>query len=156
MIILGKGFVGSRFQKAFSESQSADCADVSANVYFDFNNQNTWTNLPPSKQVLITFPLKDLEQTKAFYEEYLKQAEQVFILSTAKCYKVTNPDEIVNEKTPLSSTVRNQCEEFLRFKGATILPLGLIHGDERSIEKWLREGRIKNGNKLVVNYKKNS
>ena len=148
-LILGQGFVGSHFKKAQPQALCADRIEGQAEFFFDFENEKTWDKLPEAESILITFKIENLELCQKFYRSILAKASKVFILATAKCYQVAIPDGLVNEESRLHDSPRNRCEEWLRLQGCTILPLGLIHGAERSIEKWLRERRIKNGRKMV-------
>lgn len=151
-LVLGKGFCGSRFCESEANSLGTSHIKGDGELYFDLNDRDSWQNLPacPSK-VLLTFKVLDLLLIQDFYQEYLHQAQQVIVIGSVAVYQVKFPNETISEATEIDfdKHPRAHCEEFLRSKGATILHSGLIWGYERSFEKWLNSGRIKNASKLI-------
>ena len=95
-----------------------------------------------------------MEQVRQFYDEVLNRAKKVVVYSTISVYKVSVPNAMVDERSELSGkllSVQHQIlgEEFLKNKGAIILTLAGICGDERSPRSWIEKGYITNGAELV-------
>jgi hypothetical protein len=146
-IIFGNGYCGGYFKSILN---GAACTELqqptqAENIYFDFNNESTWKNLPDFDRCIITFKMNDPLKASAFSE--LLNSKRVIILSSARCLVNSSSNEVIDEKKPLNNSLRNQCES--EFPQASILHLGLIWGPGREPQRWIKEKRIKNGNKLI-------
>lgn len=147
-IIFGHGFCGSRLSSILENSSSTEIPEkCSTNLIpFDFNDSDTWSNLPDFDSAIITFKMENLSQSEKLAN--LLKDRKVIILSSARNLKNSSPAQIIDENTPLADNQRVKCESYFE-KHAVILYLGLIWGDNRHPKKWLEEGRIKNGKKII-------
>jgi hypothetical protein len=146
--IIGNGFCGKRLHAAIPGSAITDLPSLATGrtIPFDYTNPSHWPLLDSFSTIIFTAKIDDLDAAKDLAQKI--KNKKVILLSTAKAFANIKPDGTISEKTPLSQSPRNQAEQtFTSF--ATILHLGLIYGEERSLEKWLHSGKIKNGLKLV-------
>ena len=151
-LVLGAGFTGSRFLASEENSIGTSHVEGGDCLYFDLAVRSSWGNLPTCpKKVFITFKMLDLSLVEDFYRDYLCEAEQIVVLGSAAVYRVDFSGQEITECSAVDfkKHARALCEDFLESRGAVILQSSLIWGYERSFEKWLRSGRIKNGLKLV-------
>lgn len=147
-IIFGHGFCGSRLASIIDNATSTEIPDKcdSSLVPFDFNDSNTWKNLPDFDSAVITFKMENQSQSEKFAD--LLKNKKVVILSSARNLKNSVPNQEIDEEFPLADNDRVICENYFE-KNAVILYLGLIWGDNRQPQKWLQEGRVKNGKKII-------
>ena len=147
-IIFGHGFCGSRLTSIIDNVTSTEIPEnCDTNlVPFDFNDSGTWKNLPDFDKAVITFKMENLCQSEKFAD--LLNNKKVVILSSARNLKNSVPNQEIDEEFPLADNNRVKCESYFETH-AVILYLGLIWGDNRQPQKWLQEGRIKNGNKII-------
>ena len=166
VVILGCGWAGSRLKRQLLDSGYSRIISTlrnpppeGSNIQLDLSDRNTWANLPDLTEALViwTFPAKPLELVKEFYTDVLKGVKKIVVYSTASVYKVSVPNETIDETSELSGKLLSgesaepqiQGEEFLRDKGAIILTLTGICGDERNPKTWIEKGYIRNGVQLV-------
>ena len=146
-LIIGYGFTGRSLHKLLPK---ADIADIkppnSAIMKFDCNNQDYWNILASYDAVVFTCELSSIEDSSKLAS--ILKSKKIIILSTAKSYKVDKVNELITESSPLNANHRTKSEEAF-INTADILCLALIWGYERSPEKWLKSGKITNGNKFV-------
>lgn len=147
-IIFGHGFCGSRLSSILENSSSTEIPEKCPTnlIPFDFNDSDTWSNLPDFDSAIITFKMENLSQSEKLAN--LLKDRKVIILSSARNLKNITPAQTIDENTPLADNQRVKCESFFE-KHAVILYLGLIWGVNRHPKKWLEEGRIKNGKKII-------
>ncbi|MCM8532920.1 MAG: hypothetical protein NE330_17255 [Lentisphaeraceae bacterium] len=147
-LIIGNGFCGSRLKSVIPNSAVAELPKHASDdcIPFDLIDEKDWTVFSKYQNIIITCKLENkdlaLKLSAALKNKF------VLILSTAKAFVVSTSNEVINETFPLEINSRNTAENyFLEF--SSILHLGLIWGEERQPKKWLKQKRIKNGNKLV-------
>jgi len=147
-LIFGEGYTGSRLKKLIPNSRSTELPELCTGdqIPFDFNASHTWSNLPDFDQAIITFKMADKNLAERFAT--LLKDRKTILLSSARNLKNSKADEIISEQSPLKNSARSQAESFFE-QQAIFLYLGLIWGPERLPEKWISEGRIKNGNKFI-------
>ncbi len=148
-LIFGNGYTGSRLAKLIPNASCTELPQLCHSeelIPFDFNDTDTWKNLPEFDQAVITFKMTDEKLGKKFSQ--LLKGKKSILLSSARNLQNSTPDEIISEKTPLKNCSRTKAESFFEDK-ATILYLGLIWGPERLPEKWITEKRIKNSSKFI-------
>ena len=167
ILILGGGFVGSRFSDYLSnfnfqiyethrnlENYSKSTKPKIEYIEFDLSNKNTWSNLPEDVSlVLITLALPNLEVTKDFYEFYLKKhASKIICYGTTSRYTApagSAPHPTIDETCPENlESPRTQAEEYLRSVGSCNLILSGIYGQARQPREWLIRF-IKVSNKFI-------
>jgi len=155
VLILGGGWVGSRAANHLAELgadvtvtyrdldgmsrkqgyfQPAQLSPAVARTRFELECEASWANLPQPDElsdVLVTFPLTKLDDALAFHDAYLSRVRNRLICSSTSVYQVDAPNTLVTEETPLKpDTARGHAEEALRLRGATLLALGGIFGDQ--------------------------
>ena len=129
----------------------ADTADIApkddSTIHLDYRDEKSWSLF--NKYCYIVFTCKlNCPQSAERLSQKLKHKKKIILLSTAKAFTTSTAGETINENFRLDASLRNSAEsQFLPF--ASILHLGLIWGQNRIAEKWLKSGKIKNGNKLV-------
>lgn len=154
-IVLGKGYVGKNFcstyPKAFSTIRKLGLSKNE--FYFDLYDKNSWKNLPDVKNVLWTFPVAiksyEVQHALDFYDYYCTNKNTI-ILSSTSAFLVENPDQDVDENTPINlDNIRFHTEEELRKKGACLFYLAGIFGPERSPLNWYLNQRVQDPNKYL-------
>jgi len=156
VLVLGAGWVGSRLAQSL---QSDDLPVIVTNrpgtdaqskppyfrpveltcppfqrADFDLSAPETWAALPPPESLgaaIITFPVTEVPTVSAFWEAYLGKVPNVLAFSTTSVYQVDTPGQTVDEATPLKGP-RAEAEEYMRQRGATILTIAGIFGDQRT------------------------
>lgn len=154
LLILGAGYVGRQLLAAAPNALGTRRTDASLGpreFVFDLANPATWEHLDAAQRhVVWTFPATPPDLVERFFEAKLKQAASLIVLGSTSAYKVTRPDQLIDEDAPLDlSQPRVVGEEWLRTQGATILQLAGIFGPAREPVDWLKKGLIKNGLKRV-------
>ena len=147
-LIFGCGYTGRRLKELIPEAMATELPSLCTNelIPFDFNDTDTWKNIPKFDQAVITFKMTNESLAKQF-AKFLK-GKKVILLSSAGNLQNSSPDEIISEDNKLKECPRAKAES--HFKNlAAIMHLGLIWGPERMPEKWISAGRIKNGNKFI-------
>ena len=147
-LIFGCGYTGSRLKELIPEAMATELPNLRTDEHipFDFNDTETWNNIPDFDQAVITFKMTDETLAKKF--AILLKGKKVILLSSAGNLQNTTPDEIISENNPLKECPRAQAEGCFKAQ-VTILYLGLIWGPGRMPEKWIAAGRIKNGSKYI-------
>lgn len=146
-LIVGYGFTGKKLHQLLPEADVADISPCGPEVIqFDYNNPDDWHILKSYDYVIFTCELKSVEASTKIAA--ILDSKKVVILSTAKTFVNYIANEVITEESPLTNCPRCQSEEVF-VNSADILCLALIWGYERSPEKWLKSGRIANGNKYV-------
>ena len=160
VLILGAGWVGSRLAQSLVESGSdvfvtnrpgtdmqskppyfrpVEVACPPANrIGFDLGEEATWEALPPPESigaVIVTFSLN--KTPELFWDRYLSRvgggSAPILVYSTTSVYRVDLPGQDVDEDTPLRDEVpRATAETFLQERGATVLTIAGIFGDQRT------------------------
>ena len=150
VIILGNGFVAKALNKLYPQAFIFGNQPTDIN-FFEFLDEKTWSGLPKKSSLcIITLKLTSLQQTNKIYHNILAKYSKIIILSSTGTYKIKQPNQTIDESCPRDkSQIRVICEDYLLKKGAMILCLPLIYGYERNLKKWLKQGRIQNGNKLI-------
>ena len=124
----------------FRPLELIDCATeprpCATRCEFDLAEPSTWEGLPAAETlagVVVTFPMVSPE---AFWDSYLNQVAElgkpVLCYSTTSVYQVDTPGQLVDEETPLRVTPRVEGEEYVQSRGATILTISGIFGDQRT------------------------
>jgi len=190
VLVLGCGWVGSRLclqrdpsrfiATTRSVEKLSELTAVGINaVQFDLQVEETWSNLPPKSDIeatVITFELlgTQLPQLSRLWDTYVATDRPIICLGTSSCFQSGGYDSIVDETAPLtgksvtgkSLLERVKGEEWILAKGATVLHLSGIVGDEetnsslagdlmrvcgpsRSIKSFISKGYIKNGLRLL-------
>ena len=150
-LVLGKGYVGKAFCKDNPTAiGTRRKVTGSGTPSFDLENSCTWKNIPPAENVIWTFPATSLAKIETFYEERLKNCQNLIVLASTSRYIVKRQKERIDENSELDkSLLRVQGEEFLKSKGATVVALAGIYGPDRDPVSWLYKGLIKNPNKML-------
>ena len=190
VLVLGGGWVGSRLclrdsSKFITTARSVEklselISTVGINaVQFDLQKEETWSNLPPKSDIeatIITFELlgTHLPQLNRLWETHLATDRPIICLGTSSCFQSGGYDSIVDETAPLTGksviglplTDRVKGEEWILARGATVLHLSGIFGDEetnggvagnhvsgygppRTVKSFLSKGYFKNGFTLL-------
>ncbi|MCM8537979.1 MAG: hypothetical protein NE334_18700 [Lentisphaeraceae bacterium] len=147
-LIIGNGFCGAYLNKALPSSDIAELPEkaVEGTIPFDLRDESQWSLFYDYKNIIITCKI-DTESLGKKLALFLNK-KFVIVLSTAKAFTVSKINEFINEASKLEKNLRNLAEAHFE-KNANILHLGLIWGGNRQPQKWLEQGRIKNGNKMV-------
>jgi len=179
VLVLGAGWVGSRLANQLHErgyavhaSNRPSTDPSSKDEYFrpvplpaavsrhafDMGDASTWSVLPPPSQlraVVITFPLT-LPPVDEFWSQYLAHVPSVVCYSSTSVYQVDVPGQTIDESNALKQTPRAQAEAFLQERGATVLTIAGIFGEERGprgvcscLSAYLGAGGVPNGRKSV-------
>ena len=184
ILVLGGGWTGTRLcrldtSRFITTTRTAEkLSELTAMginaVQFDLQKEETWSNLPPKSDIeatVITFAILDtqLPELKRLWETHLATDRPIICFGTSSCFQGDNNHEsIVNETAPLTGistrgtplTDRVKGEEWILAKGATVLHLSGIVGDEeegeysgygppRTIKSFLSKGYLRNGLKLI-------
>jgi len=103
---------------------------------FDLSEPSTWDNLPGPESLagaVVTFPMVS---TEGFWDAYLSKVaalgRPVLVYSSTSVYRVDTPGQTVDERTPLRETPRALGELYMQDRGATILTISGIFGDQRT------------------------
>lgn len=159
VLILGGGWVGSRAANHIAQLgaevtvtyrdlgglsakpayfQPVELSAAVGRTRFELECRESWDNLPPPEElsdVIVTFPFAEAAAALAFHERYLCRARNVVLCSSTSIYQVAHPHALVTEETPLKpDTARGHAEEGLRKRGATLLALGGIFGDQAAAD----------------------
>lgn len=155
LTILGAGYVGRALQRRFPDAAATRRRPDAGELLFrfDLDDPDSW-DLPPLSgcAVVWTFPAAPLDRVQAFHDRRLRDAAAVIVLGSTSAYRVTDAGQAptVTEDSPLDlSQPRVAGEEWLRGQGVTVLQLAGIIGPGRDPEQWLRQGRIRDGAKIV-------
>jgi len=186
VLVLGAGWVGSRVAQSLLddgmpavvtnrpgtdvsskppyfrpiELPAPPCSPSACRREFDLNDKSTWANLPAASEVaaaIVTFPMVTPEP---FWDAYLGDVaaagKPVLCYSTTSVYRVDVPGQTVDEATPLRETPRASGEGFVQERGATVLTISGIFGDQRTpraictcLSTYTSSGGALNGNKRV-------
>jgi len=193
VLVLGGGWVGSRIclrdpSKFITTARSVEkLSELNTRVnavHFDLLKEETWSNLPPKSDIeatIITFALSEthLPHLSKLWETHLATINPVICLGTSSCFHSAGYDSVVDETAPLTGYSvtglpqidRVKGEEWILARGATILHLSGIFGNEethhrdsvggkarnqtdgygppRTIKSFLSKGYYKNGFKLL-------
>jgi len=105
--------------------------------------------------VVVTFPLVGAD-AEPFWDAYLSRAPNVVCYSTTSVYQVDTPGQRVDERTPLRATPRASAESYAQERGATVLTISGIFGDQRTpraictcLSTYTSAGGALNGRKRV-------
>ena len=147
-LIFGKGYCGRYLKPLLANAQCAELPDLKddEDIPFDFNDTNTWEQLTGFDTYVFTLKMENTKNAARLAQ--LTQGSQRIILSSARCFGNSLPDQLIDETTPIKNTLRNQCES-LFLPNACLMHLGLIWGKDREPQTWLKEGRIRNGQKFI-------
>jgi len=182
VLILGAGWVGSRLAQSLLDDDvpvivtnrpgtkpdqkppyfrpvDVECPPAER-LEFDLNDEATWELLPPSESlgaVIVTFPMATPD---AFWDAYLgavaENGRPVLCYSTTSVYRVDTPGQLVDEHTPLRETARAAGERYIQERGATVLTISGIFGDQRTpraictcLSTYTQSGGALNGRKRV-------
>ncbi|CAH1269188.1 Hypp4119 [Branchiostoma lanceolatum] len=130
-------------------------------VQFVLENEETWRNLPMEVDgVVWTLPAKPLSQVQRLHDAYLHsildEKKPVIVYGSTSRYHVDEAHQWVDEKTKKTQKEdsREEGEDFLQEKGATVLVLAGIwgeskNGQSRHPKSWFEKGYIKNFNKFL-------
>ncbi len=153
-LILGNGYIGSALSFSLTEAQythsSPEKATQNTAIYFNLSDPGSWKNIPAAKTVIWTFPAAPVELVEAFYQNHLKNCENLLVYASTSCYQFSGLDSLVTEQNHLDyQKPRVAGEEYLRQQNAAILVLSGIYGPQREPVNWLRKGRIRSFDKVV-------
>ena len=151
VLILGKGYTGTRLKKAIGASLITTRNPSSEDdIYFKLEDVDSWANLPSGKQVIWTFACVNSDLENKFFHFLNDRSTNVYIYSTSSVYLHEYDQQHIDEESPLDlQRPRTVAEEAYRSAGANILTLCGIYGPDRTPENWLKKGLIKNVNKHV-------
>lgn len=147
-VIFGCGFTGTQLSKFLPEALCTELPELcsESQIPFDFKDIETWKNIPHFDQAVVTFKMTDTGLAKQFSK--LLEGKKTIILSSARNFSNSEINELISEKNPLKSNPRSMAEAQFTNQAVTLY-LGLIWGYSRNPAKWISEGRIKNGEKLI-------
>ena len=149
--IIGSGYLGLRFKKFFTPSVSTNLPELIEidQVPFDFS-ETDFKKLPAADTLIITCSIEHLgERAKDFAQFSRHQYKHIILISSASLFHVTQANQSITEETPLIVSPRVDAESCF-FDFAFILNCGLLWDkQERQPKRWLEQGSIKNGNKLI-------
>lgn len=189
ILVLGGGWVGSRIclrdrsrfittTRSVQKLSELSAMGINA-VQFDLQKEETWSNLPPKSDVeatIFTFNIlaTHVHELERLWEKHISTHRPVLCFGTTSIFYRSDDDfeSIVNESAPLTGkswftgaplTDRVNGEEWILGKGATILHLSGITGDEenesggnsagygppRNVRHYILMGYVQNGLKLV-------
>ncbi|XP_035679696.1 uncharacterized protein LOC118418013 isoform X1 [Branchiostoma floridae] len=157
VLVVGAGFVGSSLATSLrSEGVQVYCTrrqeGGEGTVQFVLEEEETWGNLPREVDgVVWTLPARPFSQVRRFYDTYLQSIldskKPVIVYGTTGRYQVEEEHQWVDEKTKYGQTAsgREEGEDFLQEKGATVLVLAGIWGESktgetRSLKSWIEKG----------------
>ena len=124
----------------FRPLELPDCATeprpCATRCEFDLNEPSTWEGLPAASSisgVIVTFPMVS---PQSFWDSYLAKVSDlgrpILCYSTTSVYQVDTPGQVVDEETPLRETPRTVGEQYVQDRGATVLTISGIFGDQRT------------------------
>jgi hypothetical protein len=146
LLVLGAGWIGEALVERHPGSVGTHRQGPRR---FDLGDEATWDALPALDATVWTFPAAPPGQAVRLYESKLAGRPCV-VLGSTSAYAVESPEATVDEASPLDlSQPRVRGEEALRARGAMVLHLAGLWGPGRDPERWLVEGRIRNGAKRV-------
>lgn len=161
IIVAGLGFTASKLIP-FLMSKGYEVVSTSRNpeknphkdlgikiIHFDFQDPNTYKNLPSNHDMIITFAMSDFDSTIKL-SNYCKTDDVRIkvILGTTSSFKCESGVITESSEKNLES-LRVKCENYLKEQGAVLLNLSGIYGYEKNPFNWLNKGLIKNSNKTV-------
>jgi len=151
-LILGEGYTGTSLRslllKNYPQAQVHGTRRQNAKINFELEREDTWKNLPESKNILWMFAGEDKEMARRLFRQKFRNS-QVVVVSTTSHFLFEDDSE-VNEQTPIDLQLpRAQAEEALREEGAVILHAAGIYGVNRNPLDWYRKGRIADLNKYL-------
>ncbi|XP_066288658.1 uncharacterized protein [Branchiostoma lanceolatum] len=157
VLIIGAGFVGSSLAASLQSSGVQVCCTrrqkgEEGTVQFVLEDEETWRNLPKEVDgVVWTLPAKPLSQVQRLHDAYLHsildEKKPVIVYGSTSRYQVDEAHQWVDEKTKKTQKEdsREEGEDFLQEKGATVLVLAGIWGESksgqlRSPKSWIEKG----------------
>ncbi|XP_019640414.1 PREDICTED: uncharacterized protein LOC109482153 [Branchiostoma belcheri] len=168
VLIIGSGFVGSSLAASLkSAGVQVYCTrrqrgeEGTGTSQFVLEEEETWRNLPEEVDgVVWTLPARPLSQVQRFYDVYLQSildlGKPVIVYGTIGRYHVEEEHQWVDEKTRYKQTEsgREEGENFLQEKGATVLVLAAIwgeskNGETRGLKAWIKKGYIQAVDKFL-------
>ncbi|XP_078607671.1 uncharacterized protein LOC144879776 isoform X2 [Branchiostoma floridae x Branchiostoma japonicum] len=179
VLVIGAGFVGSSLATSLrSEGVQVCCTrrqeggegtvqfvleeeGGEGTVQFVLEEEETWGNLPKEVDgVVWTLPARPLSQVQRLYDAYLHSIldskKPVIVYGSTSRYQVEEVHQWVDEKTKKiqKEGSREEGEDFLQEKGATVLVLAGIwgeskNGQSRQPKSWFEKGYIKNVDKFL-------
>ncbi|XP_066288657.1 uncharacterized protein [Branchiostoma lanceolatum] len=182
VLIIGAGFVGSSLAASLQSSGVQVCCTrrqkveegtvqnveegtvqkgEEGTVQFVLEDEETWRNLPKEVDgVVWTLPAKPLSQVQRLHDAYLHsildEKKPVIVYGSTSRYQVDEAHQWVDEKTKKTQKEdsREEGEDFLQEKGATVLVLAGLwgeskNGQSRHPKSWFEKGYIKNVNKFL-------
>jgi len=134
ILILGYGYAGhgvdQELEKAEYDVQVFRTSRTKAeHIHFDFENPDTWENIPEVDGTIWTFPAKNLETLKAFLKDYGKRLGKIVIVGSTGHFVSTKEDEIVDERHSRDTTVpRVVCENYIVSQQGVLVCSAGIYG----------------------------
>lgn len=118
-------------------------------IQFDYQEPNTYKNLPYNHDFIATFAMDNLDAVIKL-SNYCKTDDIriKIVLGTTSSFIASEGTITESSEKNLNSN-RVKCENYLKEQGSNLLNLSGIYGYERSPYNWLNKGLIKNSNKRV-------
>ena len=147
VVILGGGYIGKTLSQRLQDTVMT-YRSGSGDIFFSFDDERSWNNLPQADIAIITFPLLEFSLLKKFKKKCLDKYSKIFLYSTTSIY--ADWEGLITESSFLDKNhQRYEGEKYLLEKGVNIFTLSGICGEGRKPKDWLLKGSIKNGNKIV-------
>lgn len=153
-LILGAGYVGSRFLASHPDWGSTHTTHVEGSIQFNWLLRKTWSNLYKAESCITAFPFKEGSDSlfREFEDFLFKNFQNVIILSSIGSFieygTLQNP---IDEESILNLQQNQVKREQSLFKnGAIVLNLAGVYGIDRSPLNWLKNEKIQS-NKIYVN-----
>ena len=119
-------------------------------LHFNLDRPSTWKNLPDCGTLIWTFPPKPFMQVQAFSDFYKGRYKKALVIGSTSSLTVEQPNQRVDETTPLDfSLERARCEELLRKQGFRLLLSSGIYGPGRNPLVWIKRDMVGISDKLV-------
>ena len=162
LVILGAGYTGRFIYRAarrrrrpvFATSRDPAThltfAQPGHRLFFDLQQRETWTQIPPSSDIVWCFPALPRDVACAFAQHAVDRNSRLILLGSTSAYRAGRPG-LIDEGAPVNRALpRVASEEHLRATfGATVLRLSGLYGPGRHVFDWIRKGKIKNTKKYV-------
>ncbi|MCB1159811.1 MAG: hypothetical protein H7A25_20985 [Leptospiraceae bacterium] len=141
--VLGDGYVGSAFRQTQKGWLGTHRQKTEDSIIFDWLLKDTWQNLGPAKDCLITCPLR--EGSNYIFNDFLHflnhNFEHIVVISSISIYlEYGTPYNPVNEESVLDyNSHQLQREQALMKSGAVVLNCSGIYGPGKNPIDWLRK-----------------
>lgn len=155
LLILGSGYTGPVLKNFILDChQEAEVLESSRgnhkDIQFDFNEFNTWKNLPKADCAFVLFPLDKTKNLSRWIDFCLNRFTSVIICSSSGFFQTEFEDQRITELHPIDlSNNRAYAEEACRKSGQIVVHAAGIYGPGRNPITWLVQGRVSPSPKFV-------